>query len=174
VLDAVYAAFAEGWSDAGGTDAVRRDLTEEAIFLARLAAELLPEEPEAPGLLALMLHAEARRRARRDAEGEYVPFAEQNAALWDWGMIEEAEGLLRRQLAIAEVEGASAGLAALEPAASDARLAEYPPYWAARAELLARTGTGEEARRAYGMAVGLERDAAVRRFLLRRQAALPG
>src|SRR6202045_3933885 len=73
VLDAVYAAFAEGWTDPGGTDLVRRDLTGEAIFLARLVAELLPDEPESLGLLALMLHAEARRRARRNQDGEYVP-----------------------------------------------------------------------------------------------------
>src|SRR5206468_1518319 len=79
VLDAIYAAFTEGWTDAGGTDVVRRDLTGEAIFLARLVAELLPEQPEALGLLALMLHAEARRRARRNTEGEYVPFAHQDS-----------------------------------------------------------------------------------------------
>src|SRR5271155_4124491 len=65
VLDAIYAAFTEGWTDPGGTDVVRRDLTEEVFFLARLVTELLPQEPEALGLLALMLHAEARRRARR-------------------------------------------------------------------------------------------------------------
>src|SRR5579863_4527090 len=62
VLDAVYAAFAEGWTDPGGIDVARRDLTEEALFLARLATELLPREAEALGLLALLLHAEARRR----------------------------------------------------------------------------------------------------------------
>jgi len=83
VLDAIYAAFGEGWTDAGGTDVVRRDLQEEAFFLARLVLELLPEEPEALGLLALMLHATARHRARRSAEGEYVPLAEQDSTLWD-------------------------------------------------------------------------------------------
>ena len=56
--------------------------------------------------------------------------------------------------------------------AEDARLAEYQPYWAARAELLARTGADGEARRAYEIAIGLERDGAVRRFLQARQAAL--
>src|SRR5882672_5134421 len=96
VLDAIYAAFAEGWTDPGGTDVARRDLTEEAMFLARLVAELLPEEPEALGLLALMLHAEARRRARRNEDGEYVPLAEQDPALWDRQMIDEAETILRR------------------------------------------------------------------------------
>lgn len=226
VLEAVYAAFAEGWSDAGGTDVERRDLTGEVIFLARLAAELLPEEPEALGLLALMLHAEARRRARRNPDGEYVPFADQDTDLWDWRLIEEAEGLLRRAgalgcigryqieaalqsahvyrrrtgsanwaavvqlydalaaltgspvvavnraLAVAELQGAGAALAAIEELAGDVRLAEYQPYWAARAELLARTGAYGEARRAYEVAIGLERDPAVRRFLQRRQSAL--
>src|SRR5258708_14903929 len=87
VLEAIYATFAEGWTDPGGADVVRRDLTEEAFFLARLVAELMPE-PEALGLLALMLHAEARRRARRNADGEYIPLAEQDPALWDSHMID--------------------------------------------------------------------------------------
>src|SRR5712691_7260077 len=103
VLDAIYAAFTEGWADPSGSDAVRRDLTEEAIFLARLGAELLPEAPEALGLLALMLHAEARRRARRTAHGEFVPLANQDPALWDWQMIEEAEALLRRASAVGSI-----------------------------------------------------------------------
>ena len=227
VLAAVYAAFAEGWSDAAGTDAVRRDLAEEALFLARLVAELMPDEPEALGLLALVLHAEARRRARRREDGEYVPFADQDPGRWDWPMIEEAERTLgraqalgaigryqleaalqsahvfrrhtgqanwdavgrlydalwaltgspvvaiNRALAVAELEGAGPALAALGEVADDARLAEYQPYWAARADLLARTGAHGEARQAYDLAIGLERDPAVRRFLQRRQLALP-
>ncbi|MGH8189538.1 MAG: RNA polymerase sigma factor, partial [Steroidobacteraceae bacterium] len=94
VLDAIYAAYAEGWTDPNGTDAVRRDLTAEAIFLARLAVELLPSEPEASGLLALMLYAEARRKARRNQQGEYVPLEEQDPALWDSQMIDGAEAVL--------------------------------------------------------------------------------
>lgn len=226
VLSAIYAAFAEGWTDPCGSDAARRDLTEEAMFLARLVTELLPEEPEALGLLALVFHAEARRRARRTAEGEFVPLAEQDPELWDSKMIDAAEALLRRAsdlgavgryqlegalqsahvyrcrtghdnwaevvklydalfalsgspvvainraLAIAERRGAGAGLDAMPDAAADARLGEYQPYWAARAELLAKTGAAAEARTAYERAVGLERDPAVRRFLQRRQAAL--
>jgi len=96
VLDAIYAAFAEGWSDPGGTDLIRRDLTAEALFLASLVAGLLPQEPEALGLLACMLYAEARRRARRSADGDYVPLDEQDVTLWDAAMIDEAEALLLR------------------------------------------------------------------------------
>src|SRR4029077_17728281 len=81
VLDAIYAAFAEAWSDPGGTDVANRNLTEEAFFLAKLVSELLPKEPEALGLLALMFHAEARRRARRSASGDYGPLAERGRAL---------------------------------------------------------------------------------------------
>ena len=227
VLAAIYAAFAEGWTDPGGTDLARRDLTEEALFLARLVTELLPDEPEALGLLALMLHAEARRRARRSPEGEYVPLAEQDSELWDAQMIAEAETLLRRAselgsigryqleaalqsahvyrcrtgqanwaevvqlydallalagspvvainraLALAELHDASAGLAAMHEVAADARLAEYQPYWAARAELLAKSGAYSEAREAYEMAIGLERDPSIRGFLQQRQSALP-
>ena len=100
VLDAIYASFAEGWTDASGTDAIRRDLTDEAIFLARLVVELLPQEAEALGLLALMLHAEARRPARRNAAGDYVPLAEQDPQLWNSQMIDEAESLLRRAVTL--------------------------------------------------------------------------
>src|SRR5215475_10151858 len=102
VLQAIYAAFAEGWSDGAGTDAARRDLAHEAIFLCRVVVELLPEEPEALGLLALMLYAEARSGARRNAQGEYVPLAEQNLARWDGAMIAEAEQLLRRASELGE------------------------------------------------------------------------
>jgi predicted RNA polymerase sigma factor len=226
VLDAIYAAFAEGWIDPAGTDIARRDLADEAIYLGRLVAELLPVEPEALGLLALMLHAEARRRARRDEHGDYVPLAEQDPARWDSQMIDEAEAILlrasalgsigryqlegalqsahvsrrrtghanwasvvhlydallalsgspvvaiNRALAIAEIHGAGAALEAMQAIADDARLTEYQPYWAARAELLAKTGAHAAARDAYEIAIGLERDPAVRNFLRRRQSTL--
>ncbi|MFN6954108.1 MAG: DUF6596 domain-containing protein, partial [Acetobacteraceae bacterium] len=67
VLEAVYAAYGTGWEDLTGEDAKRRGLSEEAVWLARLVVALLPAEAEARGLLGLMLHAEARRRARRDS-----------------------------------------------------------------------------------------------------------
>src|SRR5581483_1960025 len=96
VLDAIYATFAEGWADPGGADPKRRDLAGESIWLGRLVVELMPGEPEALGLLALMLHAEARRAARRDAEGRYVPLAEQEVARWNKPLIAEADAMLAR------------------------------------------------------------------------------
>ena len=173
-----------------------------------------------------MLHAEARRRARRRDDGDYVPLAEQDPALWDAPMIAEAETLLRRAgtlgeigryqlegalqsahvhrcrtgqnnwaevvqlydalhalaespvvsinraLAIGELRGAAAGLAAMPEIAAEPRLTEYQPYWAARAELLTRMGAHDEARQAYEIAIGLERDPAVREFLQKRREAL--
>jgi RNA polymerase sigma-70 factor (ECF subfamily) len=94
VLEAIYAAYAEGWSDPTALDAQRRDLAEEAIWLGRVAVELVPEEPEALGLLALMLHTEARKAARRDAHGEFVPLDAQDVSVWDGRCIDEAECLL--------------------------------------------------------------------------------
>src|SRR5258707_10906243 len=103
VLEAIYAAFAEGWTDPAGTEFKRRNLAEEGIWLGRLVASLMPDEPEAPGLLALMLHAQARRGARRNAQGDYVPLAEQDPAAWSTPLIEEAEGLLFRASAMGAI-----------------------------------------------------------------------
>ena len=79
---------------------------------------------------------------------------------------------INRAMAIAELQGANIALEIMQEVAADGRLAEYQPYWAARADLLARTGARDEAYGAYEMAIGLERDPAVRRFLQRRQSAL--
>lgn len=94
VLDAIYAAYGSGWEDIAGADARQRGLTEEAIWLARLVVGLLPEQPEARGLLALMLYCESRKAARRTPEGAFVPLAEQDIALWSRPMIDEAERAL--------------------------------------------------------------------------------
>jgi predicted RNA polymerase sigma factor len=100
VLEAIYAAYGSGWeqerSDAGGAgaDPRRKGLAGEAIDLGRLLLRLMPAEPEAQGLLALMLHCEARRGARRTATGGYVPLSEQDVRLWSSAMIEEAERCL--------------------------------------------------------------------------------
>jgi len=94
VLDAIYAAYGSGWEDVAGADPRRQGLAEEAIWLGRLVTHLLPDEPEGKGLLALMLHCEARRAARRDARGAYVPLSRQDVALWSHAMIDEAEATL--------------------------------------------------------------------------------
>jgi predicted RNA polymerase sigma factor len=101
VLEAIYAAFGIGWEDMAGADQHGRGLAEEAIWLARVLHQLLPGEAEVQGLLALMLHCEARRAARRDRDGHYVPLSEQDPKLWSLPLIEEAE----RHLAEASKSG---------------------------------------------------------------------
>ena len=101
VLDAIYAAYGSGWEDAAGADVRRKGLAEEAIWLARLVVALLPGEPEARGLLALMLYCESRSAARRSPAGAFVPLSEQDPALWSRAMIVEAE----RELAAAGAGG---------------------------------------------------------------------
>jgi RNA polymerase sigma-70 factor, ECF subfamily len=103
VLDAIYAAFGAGWPDPSGLDVRRQALLDEAVWLGRVVVELLPDEPEGLGLLALMLHAGARREARRGADGDYVPLSEQNPALWDAAEIDEAERLLQRASSLGRI-----------------------------------------------------------------------
>jgi RNA polymerase sigma-70 factor (ECF subfamily) len=96
VLSAVYAAYGTGWDDVVGAGGRNRELSEEAIALSRMIVEMLPEEPEARGLLALMLYCETRRSARRTIEGAFVPLAEQDTGLWSRTMLAEAENELAR------------------------------------------------------------------------------
>src|SRR5438477_1683756 len=91
VLEAIYAAFGIGWDDMAGAEQPGRGLAEEAIWLARVLLQLMPGEAEVQGLLALMLHCEARRPARRGADGRYVPLSEQDSKQWSFPLIEEAE-----------------------------------------------------------------------------------
>ena len=79
---------------------------------------------------------------------------------------------INRALALAELYDAHAGLEAMPDHRGDGRLVEYQPYWAAKAELLSKAGAQEEAGQAYEIAIGLERDPAVRRFLERRRSGL--
>jgi RNA polymerase sigma-70 factor (ECF subfamily) len=92
VLTAIYAAYGKGWGEVG-EDGVP-PLADEAIWLGRLVVSLMPDEPEAKGMLALMLYAEARRPARRSPDGAYVPLEEQDTTLWDDSQIAHAESLL--------------------------------------------------------------------------------
>src|SRR5215472_14689696 len=91
VLEAIYAAFGIGWDDMFGIDRRGRDLAEEAIWLARVLLQLMPGEAEVHGLLALMLHCEARWSARRARDGRYIPLSEQDPKQWSRPLIEEAE-----------------------------------------------------------------------------------
>ena len=222
VLNAIYAAYASGWEDAAGTDPRARSLAEEAIWLARVLKERSPEEPEVRGLLALMLHCEARRPARRGADGRFVPLSEQEPRLWIASMIEEAEGELAaatakarlgrfqieaaiqsvhaerarsgrtdwsaiawfyerlveltptvgarvgRAAAVAEVQGAAAGLSLLDEI-EDRSIGGYQPYWAVRGHLLQTLGRSRDAAEAFDRAIGLAEDDAVRRFLVERR-----
>ncbi len=93
-MEAIYAAYGTGWDDVAGAGPRRRGLASEAIELGRLVRHLMPGEPEVQGLLALMLHCEARREARRTAAAAYVPLSEQDSTRWSRPMIEEAEQLL--------------------------------------------------------------------------------
>ena len=225
VLDAIYAAYSKGWNEVGETGIP--EIADEAIWLARLVVSLLPEAPEAKGMLALMLYAEARRPARRTPDGAYVPLEEQDTSLWDDSQIVVAEQLLRdasrdgpsgryqleaaiqsahtarrlagvanwpvvvqlydhlvalthspvvalnRAVALAEVEGPAAALAAVAPLATDKRMLGYQPYWAARGHLLARAGQPADAAEALTVAMGLTTDEAVRTYLAQQLAALP-
>ncbi|MEZ2132143.1 MULTISPECIES: RNA polymerase sigma factor [unclassified Sinorhizobium] len=96
VLSAVYAAYGLGWDGLDGEDSKRNALAEEAIWLGRAVLSTLPREPEAIGLLSLMLYCEARRNARRDGDGAYVPLDEQDPDRWNAVMIAEADSLLRK------------------------------------------------------------------------------
>ena len=225
-LEAIYAAFSHGWAEAFSDDPRGRNLAEEAIWLGRVVVSLAPNEPEAMGLLALMLYAHARREARRDASGRYVPLSEQKVERWDGPAIEEAEALLNaagalsapgrfqleaavqsvhaarrltgktdweaiavlydalfqliaspvvavnRAAAVAHARGPAAGLKLLEEVGAQGGLAGFEPYWVARADLCAKTGEVEEARRAYHLAIGLQTDPAAHAFLVERLAAL--
>lgn len=217
VLEAIYGAYTLHWGSADGDSAGQ--LASEAMFLAELVAAQLPREAEALGLVALLCLCEARRPARRDMRGAYVPLHEQDVGLWDYGLIERANGALARAASLrvpgpmqleaaiqaAHVHGrldgtvpwasivrlyeqllkfeptvgaqighavalAQAGddalvglqrLAAIEPE----RVATHQPWWAARAHLLAKAGEVEEARQAYGRALALTAEPALREWL---------
>src|SRR5262249_37078864 len=91
VLDAIYSAYTTGWESLTEVGSTHQALAQDAIMLGRTLAQLLPDDPEARGLLALMLHCEARRDARFTSAGEFVPLDQQDTALWSQSLIAEAE-----------------------------------------------------------------------------------
>ena len=222
VLAVVYLVYNEGHTVSGGEQLVRDDLCREAVRLARLLAELMPDEPEVKGLLALLLLSEARRPARTTADGSLVLMPDQDRSLWDQELIAEGHELVRsclrrnqpgpyqlqaainavhtdaasaeetdwaqiialydqllawtptpvvalnRAVAIAQLDGPRAGLAAMD----GLQLDEYYAYHAARADLLARIGSAEEAREAYEAAIRLTDNDAEQRHLRGRRDGL--
>ena len=222
VLAVVYLVFNEGYTASAGADLGREDLVAEAIRLGRVLAELLPDEPEVHGLLALMLLTASRRPARTAPEGSLVLLADQDRSLWDEAMATEGRatvaacirrGLpgpyqlqaaiaavhsvapsaeatdwsqilanydhllalspspvvaLNRAVAVAEVEGPGAGLAAVD----ELDLKSFHLFHATRADLLVRLGRAPEAAVAYDRALELVGNDAERRFLSQRRAAL--
>lgn len=226
VLQVIYLIFNEGYGASSGETLIRRDLTAEAIRLGRVLAALMPDEPEALGLLALMLLHDARRPARVGENGELVLLDDQDRSRWDAAAIREGAGLIERALRMrapgpyqlqaaiaalhdqaatpqdtdwhqiaglyAELErrspspvvalnaavalamdaGIETGLARIDEIAAGGLLDDYPYLHAARADLLRRLGTFEDARIAYERALGLTANAAERRFLRRRVAEI--
>jgi len=229
VLAVVYLIFNEGYSGAEAEAAARHALCEEAIRLARMLTALLPHEGEAHALLALMLLPHARREARADASGAFVPLDEQDRGRWRQSELREGLAALRaaagcqgrgpyqvqaaiaaahalapsgaetpwhriaalyaelealapspvvrvnRTVAVGRARGPEAGLAllaALEEGEAARLLADYQPYYAARADLLRRAGRAREAAAAYRTAIDLCRAEPERRFLAGRLAGL--
>lgn len=218
VLAAISVVFTAGHTALRGEELLRVDLCDEAIRLARVIVELMPDEPEALGLLALMLLTDARRDARTDADGRMIRLADQDRTKWDRDRISEGHEIVRaclrrnqpgmfqiqaaiaavhadaqsaaatdwrqivtlydqlytlrpdavvainRAVAIGELDDAGAGLLALEVIDADA-VANYQPFHAARADLLARCGRVDDANAAYDRAIELSDNPVERRFL---------
>jgi RNA polymerase sigma-70 factor (ECF subfamily) len=162
VLSVLYLIFNEGYASTDAPSLLRPDLVAEAIRLARLTVELLPEQAEARGLLALMLLTDSRRAARLSAEGEFVPLEEQDRALWNAPQIEEGVRMIEEVLAL-RTPGQyqlQAAIAALHAQAVTPSSTDWPQIAALYDRLLAMTPTpvvALNAAVAHGMATSPER-----------------
>jgi RNA polymerase sigma-70 factor (ECF subfamily) len=194
VLQVVYLVFTEGYAASSGASLTRVDLCDEAIRLGRLVVELLPD-PEAVGLLALMLLQDSRRIARSTSEATVGAFALQaaiaavhaesaTADATDWSQIVGLYDLLlqadrspvvelNRAVAVAMLEGPSAGLALIDAILARGELHDHHLAHSARADLLRRLGRFTDARAAYERALELTLQEPERRFLALQLSALP-
>jgi RNA polymerase sigma-70 factor (ECF subfamily) len=140
VLAVLYLLFNEGYAATAGEDLIRRGLTEEAIFLTRTACALMPDEPEALGLLALMLFHESRRAARLDEAGDLVLLEDQDRTRWDHAAIAEATATLDAALRLRrpgpyQVQAAIAACHAQTRRPEDTDWAEVAGLYARLAEM---------------------------------------
>ena len=128
VLAVVYLIFNEGYAASSGDRLVREDLCVEAIRLGRLLAELMPDEPEVMGLLALMLLVESRRATRTTPDGDLVPLADQDRGRWDRGLVAEGQAIVRQCLRRNQ-PGPYQIQAAINAVHSDAATAAATDWW---------------------------------------------
>ncbi|MDP9192831.1 MAG: RNA polymerase sigma factor [Acidobacteriota bacterium] len=162
VLSVLYLIFNEGYASTDAPSLLRPDLVAEAIRLARLTVELLPEQAEARGLLALMLLTDSRRAARLSADGEFMPLEEQDRALWNRAQIDEGLRLIEDVLAL-RTPGPyqlQAAIAALHAQATTPSQTDWPQIAALYDMLLRWTPTpivALNAAVAHGMATTPER-----------------
>lgn len=166
VLHVLYLIFNEGYTSTSGSDLRRPDLSNEAIRLARMLRDLLPDEAEVTGLLALMLLTDARRAARTSADGELVPLDVQDRTLWDRRLIAEGTELLTRTLSSASIGPyqIQAAIAALHDEAPSFEHTDWPQIYALYESLreiadnpMVALNQAVAAAMVHGPAAGLER-----------------
>ena len=145
VLVVIYALFNEGYGASAGDELIRKDLCVEAIRLGRLLAELMPDEPEALGLLSLMLLQDSRRVARVGTDGELVTLEDQNRSLWDQAAIAEAGTVLDRAMRLRrpgpyQLQAAIAACHARAPSAAETDWREIAVLYDRLSEIVADPG----------------------------------
>ena len=178
VLRVVYLIFNEGHSATGGDDLVRAGLCDEALRLARLLAELMPDDAETLGLLALLLLTDARREARTDAAGDAVALDDQDRERWDRGQIDEGVAVLERALRLArpgtyQVQAAIAAVHAEAPTFAATDWPQIAALYATLEQLDPSPVVTVNRAVAVARAEGAERRAGTARAAGRRTSASP-